>query len=130
MAFNTPEQQEVKAAVDDLVSAGIAADVPALQKMYHDEISVHMLDCEGHVELLDKAAFIASFVHMAETNPKGANDWIRYESISRHGKNAHVIFNRKIMRDGEKWFLTLSIDLIYEQERWQVIREVIFNRPI
>ena len=43
--------------------------------------------------------------------------------------NAHVIISRKNNLSGRDQILLLSIDLIFEDNRWQVIREVIFLRP-
>ncbi len=57
------------------------------------------------------------------------NTWAHYHRIDVNGENADVLLSRKNDLSGTNMILVLSMDLVHEDGRWQVLREVIFLRP-
>jgi len=57
------------------------------------------------------------------------NTWAKFHKITSNGEIAQVLLSRKNDLNGEDMDLFLSIDLVYEDSRWQIRREVIFLRP-
>ncbi|WP_342077792.1 nuclear transport factor 2 family protein [Yoonia sp. SS1-5] len=129
MALDTPQQTEVRQAIDNLIQTATTYDVDVLEKIYHDSLHVVMIDTDHNLNTADKAAFKALFASKGAAGDPPMNTWAKYHSIDVAGDTAHVLLSRKNDLSGVNMDLTLSIDLIFENDRWQVTREVIFLRP-
>ncbi len=115
--------------IDELMKAGVSADLPALQGIYHKDLQIMMLDNNGQLMRMDKTACLG----MLEQTFKGANPddhlWSHIHAVSVSGDTGHVLISRKIPMGGPEMMVDLSIDFVFEEGRWQVIREVNFARP-
>ncbi len=129
MTNENPRTQEVRQAIDDLIQTATNYDVDVLERIYHDDLQVIMVDTEDNVNIADKAAFKGLFKSKAEAGDPPMNTWAKYHRIDIDGDKAHVLLSRKNDLSGTNMILTLSIDLVHEDGRWQVTREVIFLRP-
>ena len=119
----------IKATIDALIQAGTTGDLNSLDTIYHDAMKIHMIDTDGKLSGADKPAFISMLREMVDTSSGAANTWAHYNVIEAAGDRGHVLITRKVNLGGDDRILVLSIDLVFEDARWQVIREVIFSRP-
>ncbi|WP_171102042.1 nuclear transport factor 2 family protein [Ruegeria sp. HKCCD7255] len=120
--------EAIKAAVDELIAAGTSFDVQALDRIYHDDMRVVMIDMDGNVNEANKAAFKGLFEAKKAEGAAPLNTWAQYNSVTAEDEVGHVMITRKVNLMGQDQILILSIDLIFEDGRWQVTREVIFAR--
>ncbi|WP_342074936.1 nuclear transport factor 2 family protein [Yoonia sp. SS1-5] len=129
MTNDDPKAQTVQQAIDDLIQTATTYDVDTLDRIYHDSLHVIMIDADHNLNTANKEAFKGLFASKRDAGDPPMNTWAKYHSIDVNGDNAHVLLSRKNDLSGVNMDLTLSIDLIFEDDRWQVIREVIFLRP-
>lgn len=129
MTTENPRTKEVKQAIDDLIQTATSYDVDTLERIYHDDLQVIMVDTQDNVNTADKAAFKGLFATKREAGDPPMNTWANFHRIDVDGDNAHVLLSRKNDLSGQNMILILSIDLVHQDGRWQVTREVIFLRP-
>lgn len=128
MTPNSPQAAEVKAAVDKLIDSASRGELDILETLYHDDMNIHMLGGGGEdteLQIIDKPGFIA---HLTETMKGGdfPNTWAKFHLVEADEKNGHVVISRKVNLGTEGKVISLSIDFVYEDDRWQITREVIF----
>lgn len=123
-------QLAVKKAIDDLIQTATTYDVEQLERIYHDDLEVTMIGKDGKVDVANKEAFKNMFQSMKKAGAPPMNTWARFHVVDATDKVGHVALSRKNNLSGEEQLLLLSIDLVFEDGRWQVTREVIFLRPI
>ncbi len=129
MKLNVTREDEVKLAIDELIQTATNYDVDVLDRIYHDDLEVIMVDTEDNVSTANKAAFKGLFQTKKEAGDPPMNTWSNFHRIDVSDDKAHVLLSRKNDLSGQNMILILSIDLVLEQGRWQVLREVIFLRP-
>ncbi|WP_262694432.1 hypothetical protein [Kordiimonas aquimaris] len=121
--------QAVKGAIDALIAAGTSFDVDQLELIYHNDLVVVMLDPNGNVNEANKEAFKGLFQSKRDNGDPPLNTWADFHHISADAVKGHVVLTRKVKLMADEQTITLSIDLVFEDERWQVTREVIFVHP-
>ncbi|WP_282095305.1 hypothetical protein [Epibacterium ulvae] len=121
--------EAIRNTMDALIQAGSNFDIDALDRLYHTDMQIQMIDMEGNLNKADKQGFMAMFKGMAESAAGPMNTWAQFNDITADGNNGHVLITRKNELGGAPSLLVLSIDLAFEDNRWQVMREVIFIRP-
>lgn len=129
MKMNDTREDEVKLAIDELIQTATNYDVDVLERIYHDELEVVMVDTEDNVSTANKAAFKALFQQKRDAGDPPMNTWVKYHRIDVKDNTANVLLSRKNDLSGQNMILILSIDLVFTDNRWQVLREVIFLRP-
>lgn len=129
MAELTGAEVEVRGAIDALIHTATTYDVDTLDRIYHDRLHVVMLDADHNVKTADKAGFKALFAAKRDAGDPPMDSWARFHWVEVAGDSAHVLLSRKNNLGGTDMDLTLSIDLVHEDDRWQVLREVILLRP-
>lgn len=129
MNLENPQTAEVKQVIDDLIETATSYDTEVLDRVYHDDMHVLMVDHEDNVNTANKAAFIDLFNSKKAAGDPPMNTWAKYHSIEVNGDDAHVLLSRKNDLSGTDMLLTLSIDLVRSSNLWQVKREVISLRP-
>ncbi|OJJ23127.1 hypothetical protein BKI52_01890 [marine bacterium AO1-C] len=122
--------QGVQQTIRNLIEAGTSFDVAQLDVIYHKDLQVLMIDEKGEKMMADKDAFKNLFKAKKEQGESPLNTWAEFNHIETNGNKGHVIVTRKVNLTGEERKLVLSIDLVWEANRWQVTREVIFSRPL
>lgn len=125
---NDAKATAIRETIEALIDAGTTGDVDALNLIYHDTMQTYMIDTENTLMHNDKPAFIAMMKDMAESSGGKPNKWAEYNLITADGDQGHVLITRKVAFGDDDRILVLSIDLLFEDDRWQVTREVIFNR--
>ncbi|WP_076417917.1 hypothetical protein [Colwellia sp. UCD-KL20] len=121
-----PHVADVKQLINDLIQAGTSFDIGALERIYHNDLQVIMLDPSGATSIADKAMFKGLFQSKRDNKEPALNTWAEFHRIDADDKNAHVLISRKVKLMAEEQKITLSIDLVKENNAWQVMREVIF----
>lgn len=122
--------EEARQTIDQLIKAGTTFDLEQLELIYHDDLEVIMIDDEGQKMTATKAEFQQLFTTKKANGDPPLNTWADYQHLSASSEKAHVVVTRKVNLTGEERKLLLSIDLINESGRWQVVREVIFSLPL
>ncbi len=120
---------KVKEAIQELIKAGTTFDVDALEQIYHDSLQVITIDLEDNVSIADKAMFKGLFETKKKAGSAPLSTWAKFDHIEANEEKAHVLISRKVNLVNSDQYLVLSIDLVFEDNRWQVTREVIFARP-
>ncbi len=118
----------LKKTVENLIKAGTTFDVEQLELIYHRELKVIMMDNKGQIMISNKETFKNLFQVKKENGDSPLNDWAEFHHIETNENNGHVIVTRKVNLTGIEQKIILSIDLIWEENRWQVIREVILSK--
>lgn len=126
MTPNSPQAAAVKSALDDLIQSATHADFGILDKMYHADMRIYMFGPDGQLHVSDKTAFTQHVKKSAE-GAKPPSDWAKYHLVEADETRGHVLISRKVDLTGTLQIVTLSIDFVFEDGRWQIIREVIFT---
>ncbi|MCD7058595.1 nuclear transport factor 2 family protein [Pelagibacterium xiamenense] len=119
----------LRARVEELMKAGVSADMEKLDSIYHDNIVVMDLSIDGHLVTLEKKDFMALLEQTFKDKNPDDHMWARIHSLTVSGDRGHVLISRKIPVGGPNRLIDLSIDFVFEDGRWQVTREVNFSRP-
>jgi hypothetical protein len=117
---------EIEQLINQLIKAGASFNVDELERIYHDNLQVFMIDHSGSISIADKAMFKGLFQSKRDNNEPALNTWAEFHRIDADEKNGHVLISRKVKLMEEEQKVTLSIDLVKENNVWQVSREVIF----
>ena len=104
-------------------------DTTILEEIYHDDMQVIMLDPGDDVSLAGKTEFQEMVRSALEANNGTIGTWAKFHHVSVDGNKAHVLISRQNELTGPDMQITLGIDLVREQNRWQITREVIVTRP-
>ncbi|MGQ7845184.1 hypothetical protein ACUNV4_11955 [Granulosicoccus sp. 3-233] len=54
--------------------------------------------------------------------------WAQYHLVEADDTRGHILISRRNNVTGRRQLLTLSIDFVLEDDRWQISREVIMSR--
>ncbi|MCO1336779.1 hypothetical protein MO867_20845 [Microbulbifer sp. OS29] len=117
---------EIVEFIENLVQAGVHCRVDELESMYHRAMQVFILDSSDQVRVVDKVGFIAMFKAKFVPGGPPLNDWLKIHHVETKGDRALVLFSRKNDLSGQEVKLRLGVDLLWEDKRWQVTREIIF----
>ncbi len=119
----------IKQTIQALIEAGTSYNIEALERIYHDTLEVIMIDEKEHVMIANKTTFKQLFKDKKVNGDAPLNTWANFNHVQGDEHKGHVLVTRKVNLTGTENQLVLSIDLVYEDNRWQVIREVIFSKP-
>lgn len=129
MSEKENHEHGIRAAIESLIRAGTTFDGEALNRLYHQRLRVITTDLAGTVSLADKDAFMGLFAAKKAAGDAPLGTWARFDHIDASDRAGHVLVSRVVDLGAGEQRLTLSIDLVHEDGRWQVTREVIFARP-
>ncbi|WP_435314940.1 hypothetical protein [Cellulophaga fucicola] len=118
---------EVKETIEKLIKTATNFDVETLNSIYHNNLQVIMINNLGEKMISSKQMFIDLFKTKRDNKDVPLNTWSEFHHIEAKGHSAHVILSRIVNLTGKEQKIILSIDLVKEDNRWQVTREVIFN---
>ncbi|GAA0410426.1 hypothetical protein GCM10009133_18710 [Cocleimonas flava] len=126
MTPNSAQAQTVKETLDSLIHAASSAHLEILETLYHNDMKIYMLAGSDQLHIMNKPDFIA---HLKESMKDGntPSTWANYHLVEADETYGHVIISRKVNLTGEEKIITLSIDFIFEDGRWQITREVIYT---
>jgi ketosteroid isomerase-like protein len=119
----------LRARIEELMQAGVSANMDKLGEIYHDDIVVMDLSIDGQLMTLEKQGFMELLQETFKDKNPEDHLWAKIHSLTVTGDRGHVLISRKIPVGGPKRMIDLSIDFVFEDGRWQVTREVNFSRP-
>lgn len=125
MTPDSPQASEVKAVLDELIQSASNSDFTILDSIYHEDMSINLLDSELELHRSDKKEFIEQVIRGTKS-AQSPSSWAKYHLVEADETDGHVIISRKVNLTGTEKIVSLSIDFIHEDNRWQIIREVIF----
>lgn len=126
MKPDSPQAVEVKAVLDKLIHSVTEQGFDILESTYHEKMRIYLLEGSNALHLMDKEGF-KKHVTEATKTAEAPNIWAKYHLVEADEKNGHVVISRKVNLTGAEQVVTLSIDFVYEDDRWQITREVIFT---
>lgn len=120
---------DVKQTVEDLINTATNYDIDSLATIYHDSLKVIMVNQGGSVNMMSKSDFMRIFEAKRDAGDPPMNSWVQWHHIEASDTRGLVVLTRKNNLNGIDMSLFLTIDLLWESGRWQVIREVIYLQP-
>lgn len=129
MALSTdhPNASAVKATLDALISGVSGHSFEVLDKTYHRDMQTYLLVDGGVLMQNDKIGFM-DHVKSAMGQMTDHDPWAHYHLVEADETTGHVLISRKNNVTNRKQLVTLSIDFVFEDGRWQITREVIMTR--
>lgn len=122
-------EEGLKQTIQNLIEVATTFDIEQLELIYHKNLQVIMIDQNGQKMISDKEAFKNLFETKLKNGDAPLNTWAEFNHIETDGDKGHVIVTRKVNLTGKEQKIVLSIDLVWEDNRWQVTREVIVTQP-
>ena len=127
MTTDSPQAAVIKETLDNLIHSASNAHLDVLETLYHDDMTIYMLDEDKALHLMGKRDFI-DFLKLSIKDENMPSTWANYHHVEADEKNGHIIISRKVnLGGGQNRDITLSIDFVFEDNRWQISREVIFS---
>jgi len=130
MADISARAGEVQAVIETLIHNVGNNNTGILDEIYHDDMKVIMLSPDDEVSVSDKVAFKQVILSALRENNGSIGTWAKFHHITVDGDTAHVLVSRRNELTGADMQITLGIDLVQSQGRWQITREVILTRPL
>lgn len=128
---NTHTKEAVKAAMEHLIDRATNYDVDALDYIYHDDFHTTLIMPDGEVKTYNKKEFKDLFAKQAKEGKTKLNTWADWHDFHILDDSAVCVLTRKHSgMNGEEMYLLCNIELRFEDNRWQVLREAIYLRPL
>ena len=149
MTKSTHTIEYVREQMQNLINRATSYDVSALETIYHDDLHIMILDLDNNVKTSNKREFINYFSSLAAEGREPMNTWCDWHHIHIHGDEAVVVLSHDVAGDntkihihgdeavvvlsrkndvaGDNTKIKCSIDWLFEDGRWQIIREEIFQ---
>ncbi|WP_415401773.1 hypothetical protein [Tateyamaria sp. SN3-11] len=127
MTSDHPNVPAVKAALETLISGVSGHAFEVLDKVYHREMRTYLLTDGGRLEQNDKPGFM-EHVRNAMCQLPDPEPYTDYHLVEADAARGHILISRKNNVTNRKQLVTLSIDFVFEGDRWQITREVIMTR--
>lgn len=127
----THTNEAIRAAMDHLIDRATNYDIEALESIYHEDFHTTLVMPDSSVKTYDKQAFKEHFAKQAEAGGEPLNSWADWHDFHVLGDSAVCVLTRKHSgMNGEEMRLFCNIEWRFEDQRWQVLREQIFLRPL
>lgn len=127
MTTDHPNAAAVKATLDDLIGGVSGHSFDVLDRIYHQDMRTYLLVDGGVLMQNDKPGFM-EHVKRAMGQMGDPNPWADYHLAEADDTRGHILISRKNNVTNRRQLVTLSIDFVFEDDRWQIIREVIMTR--
>lgn len=127
----THTPKAIREAMDHLIDRATNYDVEALESIYHKDFHTTLVLPNGEVITYNKKEFKEHFAKQAKEGKTQLNTWADWHDFNIIGDSAVCVLTRQHSgMNGEEMKLLCNIELRFEDNRWQVIREAIFLRPL
>jgi len=132
MNNNTHTKEAIRKAMDHLIDRATNFDVDALETIYHNDFHTTLVMPDSTVKTYNKQEFITHFRKQAEQDNKTQlNTWADWHDFHILWNSAVCVLTRQHSgMNGEEMRLLCNIELKFEDNRWQVLREQIYLRPL
>lgn len=127
----THTKAAVRGAMEHLIDRATNFDIVALDSIYHKDFHTTLVMPDGEVTTYNKRDFKEHFAKQAKEGQTQLNTWADWHDFHILGNSAVCVLTRQHSgMNGEEMRLLCNIELRFEDNRWQVIREAIFLRPL
>ncbi|WP_298839445.1 hypothetical protein [uncultured Roseobacter sp.] len=127
MTENHPNATAVKEALNGLIYGVSGHSFEVLDNLYHRDMQTCLLLNDGTLMRNDKAGFMA-FIRDNMGALKDDDPWVKYHLVEADDTHGHIVVSRKNNATGRYQLISLSIDFVFEDGRWQIVREIIMTR--
>lgn len=125
-----PYTADIKQTVEHLIENGSHFNVEELDRIYHEQLTIVIIDETGTVTAMDKEENMALFREKRDSGAEPLSKAAEFNYVNGDADEGHVIVTRKIQLQERREKSIFSIHLVREDEQWQVIRETAFVQPI
>ncbi|MCQ0112525.1 hypothetical protein [Zhouia amylolytica] len=122
-------EKTLKLVGENLIKAGTTFDIEALELIYHKNLKVFLVDTNGQSNMMDKNSVMGMFQAKRDNRDAPLNDWALFSSIDVNDDSGHIIVTRRVNLTGVEQKFVFSLELVWEDNRWQVTREVAVIQP-
>ena len=127
MTPDHPNAAAVKRTLDSLINGVSGHAFEVLELIYHRDMKTYLLGDDGGLMQNDKAGFM-EHVRKAMGQMEDPDPWAKYHLIEANETKGHILISRRNNVTNRKQLVTLSIDFVLEDDRWQITREIIMTR--
>lgn len=127
MTENHANAASVQETLDGLIHGVSGHSFEVLNNLYHRDMQTYLLLNDGTLMRNDKSGFMA-FIKENMGALKDDNPWVKYHLVEADDTHGHIVVSRKNNATGRYQLISLSIDLVFEDGRWQITREIIMTR--
>lgn len=117
----------LKKAINRLIKPGENFGMTTLDSIYHDDMIVIMIDQNDNKSIFRKDAFKKLIASKLDGEERTNNTWAKFVHIEVNQDKGHIVVKRRVNLTEEKSELTVILDFIWKDNRWQIIREVILT---
>ncbi len=117
----------VKETLDGLIHGVSGHSFEVLNSLYHRDMQTYVLLNDGTLMRNDKNGFM-EFIKNNMGALKDDNPWVKYHLVEADDTHGHIVVSRKNDATGRYQLISLSIDFVLEDGRWQITREIIMTR--
>lgn len=129
MTSNENPASQIRKTIERLIESGSTYNIEALDRLYHRDLKIFIIDENSDPQMLDKERNMGLFQQRHDAGADPLNQWAEFQHVEAKGEAGFVIVTRKMELRGHPETYVLAIHLVREDERWQVIHETIFVRP-
>jgi hypothetical protein len=113
-------------AINRLIEPDENFGMATLDAIYHDDMTVIMIDKNDDETIFKKDAFKKLVASRLEGEERTKNTWAKFIHTEVNLDKGHIIVKRRVNLTEEKSELTVILDFVWQDNRWQITREVIF----
>ena len=113
-----------------LIENGSNYNIDMLENLYHKDLKIIKIDEKGKVDEIDREQNMEFFRKKRDEGSKPLSTDAEFNFIDAYGNKGHVIVTRRMQLENRPEKLIFSIELVNEDNRWQVIRETAFVQPL
>ena len=128
MTPDHPNVPALKATLDALINGVSGHAFETLDRVYHRDMRTYLLADGDQLIQNDKPGFM-KHVEQAMGQMNDSTPWTLYHLVEANASHGHILVSRKNTVTNRMQRMTLSIDFVLEDGRWQITREVIMSRP-
>lgn len=122
-------EKSLKQVAEKMIKAGTTFDIEQLDLIYHKNLKIFLVDTNGQSNILDKNSIITMLQSKRDNGDAHLNNWVEFSNIDVNGDLGHIIVIRKVNLTGIDQKFVFSLELVWEDNRWQVTREVGVMQP-
>ncbi len=123
-------EEGLKKAINRLIEPDENFGIPALNAIYHDDMVVIMIDENDNKNIFRKKAFKRLIASKLEGEERTKNTWAKFIHTEVNQDKGHIVVKRRVNLTDQKNELTVILDFVWEDNRWQIIRENILSQPL
>jgi hypothetical protein len=127
MTENHANAAAIKETLDGLILGVSGHSFEVLDNLYHRDMQTYLLLNDGTLMRNDKPGFMEFIKHnmgaLQDDNP-----WVQYHLVEADDTHGHIVVSRKNGATGRYQLISLSIDFVLDDGRWQIRREIIMTR--